>query len=74
MTGIFTRALISVVRFYQAGISPWKGGISCRFYPSCSAYAAEALNRHGVLRGLALTFKRLVRCHPLSPGGYDPVP
>ncbi|MFG1607106.1 membrane protein insertion efficiency factor YidD [Actinoplanes sp. NPDC049265] len=46
----------------------------CRFYPSCSAYALESLERHGVIRGTALAVWRILRCHPFHPGGYDPVP
>ncbi|HHS50176.1 MAG TPA: membrane protein insertion efficiency factor YidD [candidate division Zixibacteria bacterium] len=47
---------------------------SCRFYPTCSQYAFEAIHKHGALRGGWLTVKRIVRCHPFNPGGYDPVP
>ncbi len=67
------RLLILCVRAYQRGISVWLPP-RCRFYPSCSSYAIEALDRHGAARGSWLTAKRLCRCHPLNAGGYDPVP
>lgn len=68
------RALLtSVIHAYRWLISPLIGP-TCRFYPSCSAYALEALERHGALRGSWLTVCRVGRCHPWHPGGYDPVP
>jgi uncharacterized protein len=66
----FLRALI---RGYQLLLSPWLGA-RCRFYPSCSHYALEALDSHGSLQGGILALRRLARCHPWHPGGYDPVP
>jgi uncharacterized protein len=64
---------ILLIRGYQLGISPLLPA-SCRYYPSCSAYAIEAFERHGVVRGFYLTASRLLRCHPFHAGGYDPVP
>lgn len=65
--------LIGLVRVYQLVVSPLLGQ-TCRFYPSCSAYAVGALREHGALRGTWLTVRRLARCHPWNPGGVDPVP
>jgi uncharacterized protein len=65
--------LIALIRVYQLGISPLLGP-HCRFYPSCSQYAREAIERHGALRGGWLALRRILRCHPWQPGGVDPVP
>ena len=65
--------LFLFVRAYQWLVSPLLPP-SCRFYPSCSEYAVQALSRHGAMRGCALTARRLLRCHPRHPGGVDPVP
>jgi hypothetical protein len=62
-----------LIRIYQWTLSPMLGP-RCRFYPSCSCYAHEAIRRHGALVGTWLAVKRLSRCHPFSAGGYDPVP
>jgi putative membrane protein insertion efficiency factor len=68
------RALVrAALRFYQLALSPLVGP-TCRFHPSCSQYALEAVERFGVLRGAWLSARRLARCHPWHPGGYDPVP
>ncbi|MBK5007153.1 membrane protein insertion efficiency factor YidD [Pseudomonas sp. S32] len=66
-------ALVALIRGYQLIISPLLGP-RCRFYPSCSHYAIEALRVHGAGRSSWLTLRRLLRCHPLHPGGVDPVP
>jgi putative membrane protein insertion efficiency factor len=65
--------LSGAVRVYQLTLRPVIGA-NCRFYPSCSAYAREALHIHGALRGGTLAARRILRCHPFNPGGYDPVP
>ena len=67
------RLLIGLIRIYQYAISPFLGR-SCRYFPTCSAYAVEALQKHGALKGGWLATKRVCRCHPWHPGGYDPVP
>ncbi|AGL03980.1 membrane protein insertion efficiency factor YidD [Desulfoscipio gibsoniae] len=64
--------LISIVRLYQKYISPLKGP-SCRFYPTCSEYAVQALLKYGVCKGIVKTVIRILKCHPFHPGGYDPV-
>lgn len=65
--------LVLLVRVYQVLLSPLLPA-SCRYTPSCSAYAIEALERHGAVRGGGLAIRRILRCHPFRPGGYDPVP
>jgi putative membrane protein insertion efficiency factor len=67
------RALIAVVKGYRLLLSPWLGS-ACRFEPTCSAYALDALQAHGALLGSYLTVGRLARCHPWCAGGHDPVP
>ncbi|NBT29264.1 MAG: membrane protein insertion efficiency factor YidD [Gammaproteobacteria bacterium] len=67
------KLLIHLVRGYQYLISPFVGPV-CRFYPSCSAYAIEAIELHGVFKGLWLASRRLGRCHPWGKSGFDPVP
>ncbi|MBR5609947.1 MAG: membrane protein insertion efficiency factor YidD [Bacteroidales bacterium] len=64
---------VLLIRFYQIFISPLKPA-SCRFTPTCSAYAIEAFRKHGPFKGMYLTVKRLLRCHPWGGSGYDPVP
>ena len=67
------RLLLSALAGYRYLFRPMLGA-NCRFYPSCSDYASEAIDRHGALRGVALALRRVGRCHPWHPGGYDPVP
>jgi uncharacterized protein len=73
MNAFVARVLIALVHAYRMALGPWLGG-GCRFTPSCSSYALEALARHGAVRGTHLTARRIVRCHPFHPAGYDPVP
>ncbi|PHX96198.1 MAG: membrane protein insertion efficiency factor YidD [Gemmatimonadetes bacterium] len=67
------RLLVLSVRAYQVVLGPLLPS-SCRYFPTCSSYAIEALERHGALRGSWLTVRRIARCHPFRPGGFDPVP
>ena len=68
-----TKFFIFLVRLYQLTISPLLG-LSCRFYPTCSAYMIESLKQYGALKGSWLGIKRICKCHPFHPGGHDPVP
>jgi putative membrane protein insertion efficiency factor len=68
-----SRLLIGLIRAYQLVLSPLLGP-HCRFQPTCSHYAIEALRTFGVVKGSGLTLKRILKCHPLNPGGDDPVP
>jgi uncharacterized protein len=65
--------LVALIRGWQLVVSPWYGP-TCRFYPSCSSFAIEALRRHGAVKGSGLAAWRLLRCNPWNPGGVDPVP
>ena len=73
MMRLLNLVLIGLVRFYQLCISPLKPK-SCRFYPTCSTYMLEALKKHGPIKGTVLGIKRILKCHPFHPGGYDPLP
>jgi putative membrane protein insertion efficiency factor len=73
MSRFFRKLFIAPIRFYQVAISPWLGA-HCRFRPTCSQYAIEAIRAHGVIKGLLLGTWRVLRCHPFCKGGYDPVP
>ncbi len=70
---VMRAVLIAFIRVYQLFFSPLLGN-HCRFYPSCSQYAREAVERYGVIRGVWLAIRRVLRCHPWHPGGFDPVP
>jgi len=68
------RILLSCIRFYQKHLSGLKGYSSCKFYPTCSKYSIEAIEKYGALKGGFLALRRILRCNPFSKGGYDPVP
>ncbi|HET7728575.1 MAG TPA: membrane protein insertion efficiency factor YidD [Usitatibacter sp.] len=68
-----SRVLLALIRAYRLVLSPWWGS-HCRFTPTCSQYALEAIERHGSLHGSWLAMRRIARCHPWHPGGFDPVP
>lgn len=67
------KLLLSLIRFYQKGISPLKPP-ACRFHPTCSQYGFESIQKFGALKGGYLTIRRILKCHPFHPGGFDPVP
>jgi len=73
MRDIIVTILCLPISFYRKFISPLKAPC-CRFYPTCSAYALEALKKHGALKGMYLSTKRILKCNPFHSGGYDPVP
>ena len=68
------RLLINMIKFYRKYISPIMGSGKCKFVPTCSSYAIEALEKHGLFKGTILSIWRILRCNPFSKGGYDPVP
>ena len=72
MKDFISRILILIIRFYQKFISPLKGP-TCRFYPTCSAYSIEAIKKYGPIKGSYLSLRRILKCHPFHPGGYDPL-
>ena len=67
-------AMLKSVDFYRSAISPYKGGPTCKFVPTCSQYARIAIERYGAVKGGRMAAWRLLRCHPFAKGGYDPVP
>ena len=67
------KLLLVLIRWYRYALSPLLGQ-NCRFFPSCSEYTAQAIQKHGACKGACLGLKRIVRCHPWNPGGFDPVP
>jgi putative membrane protein insertion efficiency factor len=71
--GVLARLLLLAIEGYRMTLAPLLGG-HCRYVPSCSHYAQQAIKRHGALRGARLAAARLLRCHPFRPGGFDPVP
>jgi putative membrane protein insertion efficiency factor len=69
-----TAVVLGLIKFYQQAISPLIPGNHCRFHPTCSHYAAGAVEKYGALKGGLYAVRRILRCHPLHPGGFDPVP
>jgi len=74
MASLPSRALMWLIRFYRKYLSGLKRAPTCRFIPTCSEYALEAVQKYGAVKGSYLAAKRILRCHPFSKGGYDPVP
>jgi putative membrane protein insertion efficiency factor len=71
---VFKKVFIFIISLYQKFISPLKRSSSCIYYPTCSNYALEAVNKHGAAKGMYMAIRRILRCHPFHKGGYDPVP
>ncbi|NLJ88588.1 MAG: membrane protein insertion efficiency factor YidD [Epulopiscium sp.] len=67
------KILLLFISFYRKFISPLKPAV-CRFYPTCSLYSYQAIEKYGIIKGLYLSIKRILKCHPFHPGGYDPLP
>lgn len=74
MSRLLKDVVLAPVRLYRRYLSPLKPVPSCRFHPTCSEYALEAVETHGVLKGMAMATWRVLRCNPFNPGGFDPVP
>ena len=70
---MFKKVFLAIIKFYRRFLSPLKGKPSCRFYPTCSQYAMDAVIKYGAFEGTYLTIIRIFKCHPFHPGGYDPV-
>ena len=73
ISNLFKLLIINLIKIYQRFVSPFFPS-SCKFSPSCSKYGIEAINKHGIIKGLVLTVKRILKCNPWSKGGYDPIP
>lgn len=73
LTNLPKNLLLMLINFYRKYVSPLKGVPTCRFYPTCSQYAYEAVSKYGFLKGGWMALKRICKCHPFHPGGYDPV-
>ncbi|HHY64655.1 MAG TPA: membrane protein insertion efficiency factor YidD [Clostridiaceae bacterium] len=70
---MFKKLIIGLIKLYRKYLSPLKGRPTCRFYPTCSQYALDAVTKYGALKGTYLAILRILKCHPFHPGGYDPV-
>jgi len=70
---IFSKIIIKIIKFYQYILSPYLGN-NCRYLPTCSEYSIESLKKHGIIKGVYLSLKRILNCHPLGGEGFDPVP
>ncbi|MFA6008478.1 MAG: membrane protein insertion efficiency factor YidD [Desulfobacteraceae bacterium] len=73
MKSVYKSPVLLLIKIYQIFISPLKGP-TCRFYPTCSEYAYQAVQKHGLLMGSYFSLRRIIKCHPFHPGGFDPVP